>query len=186
MIINPVVYQDRKSSDIFSLNLDHRIVHLCGEINDDMAQCIIAQLLYLDSLNQDDIYLYINSPGGSVHAGLAIYDTMRHLQSDVCTVCVGIAASMAAVILSGGNNGKRAMLRHSEVMIHQPSGGMGGKASDMIIEAEHIARIKNVLIDILDENTAVFPEKLKEDIEKDFWMNADEALEYGIVDKILD
>ncbi len=185
MVINPVIFKDNKVSDIYSLNLDHRIVHLCGEIDDASSQCVVAQLLYLDSLDDSDIFLYINSPGGSVHAGLAIYDTMQHLRSSVITVCVGIAASMAAVILAGGCPGKRRILKHSEVMIHQPSGGMDGRAGDMIIEAEHIKRLKNVLTDILAEHSGTDRKQIETDIEKDFWMNAEEACSYGLVDEIL-
>ncbi len=187
MIINPTVYNGREASDIFSLNLKEKIIHLCGEINDEMAETVIAQLLYLNSqcTPGDEIQLYINSPGGSVSAGLAIYDTMQSISADVSTVCVGMAASMAAVILSGGARGRRRMLKHSEVMIHQPSGGVDGKATDMLIAADHIRRLKSELTNILAENCSQPIDKVAADIETDHWLTSAEAVEYGIVDDVI-
>ncbi|MCH5267739.1 MAG: ATP-dependent Clp protease proteolytic subunit [Lachnospiraceae bacterium] len=186
MVINPAVIDEMgKTSDIFSRNLDRRVVHLVGEVTDEMAASIIAQLLHLDAMSAEDIQLYINSPGGSVSAGMAIYDTMQLIKSDVATVCVGKAASMGAVLLSGGAKGKRSMLRHSEVMIHQPSGGMNGQATDIVITAEHIKKIKQMLNEILAENCGKDISELAEDTERDFWITAEEAVEYGITDKIL-
>ncbi len=186
MIINPIVYDENgRGSDIFSLNLSNRIVMLSGEITDETAATITSQLLYLDSLETTDISLYINSPGGSVTAGLAIYDTMRHLTSDVSTICQGSAASMAAVLLSGGTIGKRKILSHGEVMIHQPSGGSKGQASEILIAAEHMKRCKDVLTDILAENCMTDRERIEKDMDRDYWLNANEALDYGIVDDII-
>ena len=186
MVINPIVYDERgKGNDVFSSNLENRVVHLSGEVTDDTATSIVAQLLHLASISDDDIQLYINSPGGSVSAGLAIYDTMQYITPDVATVCIGRAASMGAVILSGGAPGKRAILPHSEVMIHQPSGGMDGKASDMLIAAEHIKDTKRILNEILSENCKKDYEQVEKDTELDHWMRPNEALAYGIVDHVL-
>ena len=186
MVINPIVYDERgKGNDVFSSNLENRVVHLSGEVTDDTATSIVAQLLHLASISDDDIQLYINSPGGSVSAGLAIYDTIQYITPDVATVCIGRAASMGAVILSGGAPGKRAILPHSEVMIHQPSGGMDGKASDMLIAAEHIKDTKRILNEILSENCNRDYEQVEKDTELDHWMRPDEALAYGIVDHVL-
>jgi ATP-dependent Clp protease protease subunit len=140
MLLNPIISNETGSKDLFSINLENRIVLLTGEIEDDMAASVISQLLYLDNTAQEKITMYINSPGGSVSAGLAIYDTMKLIKSPVSTVCVGHAASMGAVILSGGSKGQRLILPHAEVMIHQPSGGIEGQSSDMLIAAEHIRR----------------------------------------------
>ena len=185
MVINPIVYDNGRGSDVFSSNLNNRVIHLVGEITDESAASIVAQLLHLESMGDEDIQLYINSPGGSVSAGLAIYDTMQFIKPDVATVCIGKAASMGAVILSGGARGKRGILPHSEVMIHQPSGGMGGQASDMLIVADHIREIKTLLTDIISSNCDKTNEEVKDDMERDYWMNANEALEYGIVDAVL-
>lgn len=185
MVINPIVYDDNRGNDIFSKNLEGRIIHLVGQVNDEMAASITAQLLQLDSISNEDIYLYINSPGGSVSAGLAIYDTMQLVKSNVATVCLGRAASMGAVILSGGAKGKRAILPHGEVMIHQPSGGMEGQASEILIAADHIKQTKETLNDILATNCNKDIEKVRLDTDRDYWMNANQALDYGIVDKIL-
>lgn len=186
MVINPIVYDERgKGNDIFSSNLENRVVMLNGEIDDSMAASIVAQLLHLAAKGEEDIQLYINSPGGVVTAGLAIYDTMQFIKPDVATVCMGCAASMAAVILSGGAKGKRAALPHSEVMIHQPSGGAGGQASDIMIAAEHIKETKEVLSRIMSENCGKGYEQVVQDMERDHWMRAKEAQEYGIVDIIL-
>lgn len=187
MVINPVVFDEKgKGSDIFSSNLESRVIHLVGEVTDEMSASVVAQLLHLASLSDDDISLYINSPGGSVSAGLAIYDTMQFIKPDVSTVCLGRAASMGAVILSGGAKGKRVVLPHSEVMIHQPSGGMTGQASEMLIAAEHIKQTKEILNEILSENCGQDYDKVVQDTERDCWMRASEAVEYGVADYILD
>lgn len=186
MIINPIIYEENgRSKDIFSKNLQNRIVHLVGTINDEMAASIIAQILQLDSESHDDIYLYINSPGGSVSAGLAILDTMDYIKSDVVTVCVGCAASMGAVILSGGSKGKRCILPRSEVMIHQPSTGMEGQASDLLIVAEHIKETRKMLNEILAQNCNQPLERVEKDTDRDCWLRSKAAIEYGIVDRIL-
>jgi len=186
MVINPIVYdENNRGNDIFSKNLESRIVHLVGPVTDELAASITAQLLQLDSESNDDIFLYINSPGGSVSAGLAIYDTMKYLKSDVATVCLGHAASMGAVILSGGTKGKRCILPHAEVMIHQPSGGTEGQATEIQIAAEHILETKKTLNTILAENCGRKISQVEKDTERDRWMKADAALEYGIVDKML-
>ena len=185
MVINPIIYDTKgKGTDIFSSNLENRIVHLVGEVTDEMAASVIAQLLHLASLGEEDIHLYINSPGGSVSAGMAIYDTMQFIQPEVETVCVGKAASMGAVILSGGAKGKRVILPHSEVMIHQPSSGVAGQASEIVIAADHIKRTKQVLNELLAGNCGKTVEEVTTDTERDYWMSAAEALEYGIVDRM--
>ena len=186
MVINPVVFgENGKVGDIFSKNLENRVVHLVGEITDEMAASVVAQLLQLASESDEDIQLYINSPGGAVSAGLAIYDTMHHIKPAVATVCIGRAASMGAVILSGGEPGKRAILPHSEVMIHQPSGGMEGQATELVIAAEHIKNTKKMLSGILADNCGRDVSEVSKDTDRDFWMNAKDATEYGIVDVIL-
>lgn len=185
MVINPIIYDTKgKGTDIFSANLEDRIIHLVGEVTDEMAASIVAQLLHLASQGTEDIHLYINSPGGSVSAGMAIYDTMQFIQPEVATVCVGRAASMGAVILAGGAKGKRTILPHSEVMIHQPSSGVSGQASEIMIAAEHIKKTKSVLNQLLAENCGKQAEEVTKDTERDYWMSAVEALEYGIVDKL--
>lgn len=186
MVINPIVYDENgKGNDVFSCNLQSRVIHLVGEVNDEMSASIIAQLLHLASISNEDIQIYINSPGGSVSAGLAIYDTMQYIKPDVATICLGRAASMGALLLSGGTKGKRMILPHGEVMIHQPSGGMNGQASDLLIVAEHIKDTKQTLNTILSENCNRALDLVAQDTERDHWMNAEEALKYGIVDKIL-
>ncbi len=186
MVINPMIIDEKgRSWDIFSKNLENRVVHLVGEINDEMAAVVTAQLLHLASVGDEDIMLYINSPGGSVSAGLAIYDTMQYIKPDVSTICLGRAASMGAVILSGGTKGKRAILSHGEVMIHQPSGGMEGQAAEIIIAADHIRETKRVLNEILAENSGRKVSEVEKDTDRDYWMKASEALEYGIVDTVL-
>ena len=186
MTINPVVYDEKgKGSDVFSSNLESRVIHLVGTVTDEMAATVVAQLLYLESVSDEDIYLYINSPGGSVSAGMAIYDTMQYIKPDVSTVCLGRAASMGAVILSGGAKGKRMILPHGEVMIHQPSGGMEGQASELLIAAEHIKDTKKMLNEVLSENCNKPYEQVVNDTERDFWMRATEAVEYGVVDVVL-
>ncbi len=186
MILNPMVNDDSGRSDIFSINLENRIVLLTGEIEDEMASSIISQLLYLDSNSDEKIRLYINSPGGSVSAGLAIYDTMQSLKCPVSTICIGRAASMAAVILSGGAKGERLALRHSEIMIHQPSGGMNGQAEDILITAEHIKNIRTELNSILAENCGKSVKEMEKATDRDNWMNSDDAVSFGIVDRVLD
>ncbi len=186
MVINPIVLDEHgRSNDIFSRNLEERIVYLVGEVTDEMAASVVAQLLALASKGGEDIQLYINSPGGSVSAGLAIYDTMQHIRPDVATICMGRAASMGAVILSGGAPGKRYVLPHAEVMIHQPSGGMEGQASELEIAAEHIRETKKVLNEILAENCGKSLKQVVKDTDRDHWMRAAEAVEYGVADKIL-
>lgn len=174
-----------RSYDIFSRLLNERIVFLGDEVNSDTASLVIAQLLFLESEDPDkDIFLYINSPGGSVTAGMGIYDTMQYIKCDVSTICVGMAASMGAFLLSGGAKGKRMILPNAEVMIHQPSGGAQGQATEIQITAEWILRTKKNLAKILAENCNQPVEKVMEDTERDHWMSAEQALEYGLVDHI--
>ena len=176
-----------RSYDIYSRLLEDRIVFLSGEIDDTSANIVIAQLIYLESKDADkDICLYINSPGGSVTAGMGIYDTMNYIKCDVSTVCVGMAASMGAFLLSSGAKGKRFALRNSEVMIHQPLGGAQGQASDIEIVAKHIMRTKEKMIKILAENCGQSVEKVERDVDRDNYMSAEEALEYGLIDAIYD
>ena len=171
--------------DIYSRLLKDRIIILSGEITDESANSVVAQLLYLDSLNQDDISLYINSPGGAVTAGMAIYDTMNFVKSDVSTICLGMAASMAAFLLSSGAKEKRFCLPNSEVMIHQPLGGAQGQATEIKIAAEHILNLKEKLNKILSQNTGQDIKQIEHDTDRDNFMNAEEAKEYGIIDQIL-
>ena len=171
--------------DLYSRLLKDRIIFLSGEINDITANIVISELLYLDSLSNKDISLYINSPGGSITSGMAIYDTMNYIKSDVSTICIGMAASMAAFLLSSGKKGKRYALLNSEIMIHQPLGGVQGQATEIKIAAEHILKLKDKLNKILSANTGINIDKIKEDTERDNFMEAKEALDYGIVDKIL-
>ena len=166
-------------------NIKDRIIILNGEINDNTANIVVAELLYLDSLNSDDISLYINSPGGSITAGMAIYDTMNFVKSDVSTICIGMCASMAAFLLSSGKKGKRYTLPNGEVMIHQPLGGAQGQATEIKIAAERILKLKEKLNRILSENTKQDIKKIEQDTERDHFLDADEALEYGLIDKIL-
>ena len=173
-------------SDLYSRLLSSRIIILSGEVDDDMASSIVAQLLYLESQDPDkDIQIYINSPGGSVTAGLAIYDTMQHIKCDVSTICLGMAASMGAFLLSGGTHGKRFILPNAEVMIHQPSGGAKGQATEIQIVAENILRTKRRLNEILAENTGKSIEEVTYDTERDYYMTAEESVAYGIVDKVI-
>ena len=172
--------------DIYSRLLKDRIIIINGEINDSSSNSIVAQLLYLDSLNNDDISIYINSPGGVITSGMAIYDTMNFVKSDVSTICIGMAASMAAFILACGKKGKRYILPSSEVMIHQPLGGAQGQATDIKIQAERIIKLKNRLNKILACKTGKSLKQIEEDTDRDYYMTALEALDYGIVDKILD
>ncbi len=176
-----------RSYDIYSRLLEDRIVFLTGEVNDISADIVIAQLIYLEGKDPDkDISLYINSPGGSVTAGMGIYDTMNYIKCDVSTICVGMAASMGAFLLSSGAKGKRYTLPNSEIMIHQPLGGAQGQASDIAIQAEHILKIKQRMNRILADNTSQPLEKIEKDVDRDFYMSAEEALAYGLVDKIFD
>ena len=185
MIVDKEINGER-SYDIFSRLLKNRIILLTGEIDDNLSSSIIAQLLYLDSINHEDISLYINSPGGSVTAGLAIYDTMNFIKSDVSTICIGIAASMGAFLLSSGAKKKRYILPNGEVMIHQPLGGANGQATEIKIAAEHILKTRDKLNNILANNTNQSLSKIKKDTERDNYMDAKEAKEYGIVDKIIE
>ena len=174
-----------RSYDIFSRLLNERIVFLGDEVNSDTASLVIAQLLFLESEDPDkDISLYINSPGGSVTAGMGIYDTMQYIKCDVSTICVGMAASMGAFLLAGGAKGKRMILPNAEVMIHQPSGGAQGQATEIQITAEWILRTKKNLAKNLAENCNQPFEKVMADTERDYWMSAEQALEYGLVDHI--
>ncbi|MFI3167867.1 MAG: ATP-dependent Clp endopeptidase proteolytic subunit ClpP [Bacillota bacterium] len=176
-----------RSYDIYSRLLEDRIVFITGEINDISANIVIAQLLYLEAKDPaKDISLYINSPGGSVSAGLAIYDTMNYIKCDVQTICVGIAASMGAFLLSSGKKGKRFALPNGEVMIHQPLGGAQGQASDIAIQANHILRTKKKLNEILCKNTGKSMKQMEIDTDRDFYMSSSEAVEYGIIDKIFE
>ncbi|MBE6147262.1 MAG: ATP-dependent Clp protease proteolytic subunit [Firmicutes bacterium] len=175
-----------RSYDIYSRLLKNRIIILSGEIDDNLANCVVAQLLYLDSLNHDDISIYINSPGGSITSGMAIYDTMNFIQSDVSTICIGMAASMAAFLLSCGKKEKRFILPNAEVMIHQPLGGAQGQATEIKIAAERILKLRDKLNRMLAQNTNQNLEKIEHDTERDNFMDSREALEYGIVDKIID
>ena len=175
-----------RSYDIFSRLLNDRIVMLNDEVNDTTAGLIVAQLLYLEAQDPDkDIQFYINSPGGSVTAGMAIYDTMQYIKCDVSTICVGMAASMGAFLLSAGAKGKRIALPNAEIMIHQPSAGTKGKVSDMEIDLEHVLRLKRHLNEMLAENTGRSVEEVSRDTDRDHWMTAEEAREYGIIDKVI-
>ena len=175
-----------RSYDIFSRLLKDRIILLSGEIDDECANSVIAQLLYLDSLNNEEISLYINSPGGSVTSGMAIYDTMNFVKSDVSTICLGMAASMGAFLLSSGKKGKRYALPNSEIMIHQPLGGAKGQATEIKIAAEQILKTKEKLNKILSENTGQDLKKVEQDTERDHFLDANEALDYGLIDKIVE
>ncbi len=174
-----------RAYDIYSRLLEDRIVFITGEINDALANTVVAQLIYLEAKDSTkDISLYINSPGGSVTAGMAIYDTMNYIKCDVSTICIGMAASMGAFLLSSGAKGKRYVLPNSEVMIHQPLGGASGQATEIQIIANHIQKTKEKLTKILSKNSGQPFEKVLADCERDNYMSAEEALEYGLVDKI--
>ncbi len=176
-----------RSYDIFSRLLNDRIVFLAGEVNDVSANLVVAQLLYLEASDPDkDISLYINSPGGSITSGMAIYDTMRYIKCDVSTICIGMAASMGAFLLSSGTKGKRFALPNSEIMIHQPLGGFQGQATDIQIHADHIMRIKKRMNEILAQNTGKALEEIERDTERDNFMTAASAFEYGIIDKVIE
>lgn len=190
MLIPMVVDQTNtgeRSYDIYSRLLEDRIIFLTGEIDDNVANIIVAQLIFLEGKNPDkDIFLYINSPGGSVSAGLAIYDTIQYIKCNVQTICIGLAASMGAFLLASGTKGKRYALPNSEVMIHQPLGGAQGQASDIQIQANHIQKIKEKINKILSERTGKALSKIEKDTDRDFFMSAEEAKDYGIIDGIFD
>lgn len=175
-----------RAYDLYSRILEDRIILLSGEIDDNLSNIVVAELLYLDSINHNDINIYINSNGGSITSGMAIYDTMNFIKSDVSTICVGMAASMAAFLLSSGKKGKRYSLKNAEVMIHQPLGGAQGQATEIKIAAERILRIKDKMNKILARNTNKDVKEIEKDTERDYFMTSDEALSYGIIDKILD
>ena len=174
-----------RAYDIYSRLLKDRIIMLSGEIDDSLSNIVISELLYLDSLNNDPISIYINSPGGSITSGMAIYDTMNFIKSKVSTVCIGIAASMAAFLLSSGEKGMRYALPNSEVMIHQPLGGSQGQATEIKIAAERILKLKKKLNTILSHNTNQDIKKIENDTERDYFMSSNEALKYGLIDKII-
>lgn len=188
--INPTIIEERQLNvaqmDVFSRLMMDRVIFLGTEVNDYTANVIQAQMLYLDSSDPGkDISIYINSPGGSVYAGLGIYDTMQYVSSDVSTLCTGMAASMAAVLLVSGEKGKRFALRHSRVMIHQPMGGAQGQASDIEITAREIKKLKDELYNIIAEHSGQPFEKVERDSDRDYWMTSQEALDYGMIDRIL-
>ena len=186
MVVEQTGHGER-SFDIYSRLLNDRIIFLADEVNDATASLVVAQLLYLEAQDPDkDIDLYINSPGGSISAGMAIYDTMNFIKCDVSTICIGMAASMGAFLLSAGAKGKRIALPNSEIMIHQPLGGMQGQASDIKIHADHIIRIKEKMNRILSENTGKSYEQVCLDTDRDNYLTANQALEYGIIDKVID
>ena len=175
-----------RSYDIFSRLLKDRIIFLDGEIRDDMADLVIAQLIFLESENpKKDINLYINSPGGSVTAGLAIYDTMQYIKCDVNTICIGQACSMASILLAAGTAGKRSVLPHCRVMIHQPYGGVEGQASDIIVGSKELQRLKKLSVDILAEHTGKSIDEIASVIERDYYMDPDEAVAFGIADRVM-
>jgi ATP-dependent Clp protease, proteolytic subunit ClpP len=190
MSLVPIVVEQtnrgERSYDIFSRLLKDRIVFLGEEVNDASAGLVVAQLLFLEAEDPDkDIFLYINSPGGSISSGFAIYDTMQYIKPDVCTMCVGLAASMGAFLLAAGAKGKRLALPNAEIMIHQPSGGTQGQATDIAIQAERIIRMKKKLNGILSERTGQPLEKIERDVERDYFMTSEEARAYGLVDKVI-
>ncbi|MFA7254433.1 MAG: ATP-dependent Clp endopeptidase proteolytic subunit ClpP [Patescibacteria group bacterium] len=178
--------QGERAYDIYSRLLKDRIVFLGGQINDDVANLVVAQLLFLEAEDtKKDIQMYINSPGGSVYAGMAIYDTMKYVKPQVSTICVGMAASMAAFLLAGGEKSKRFSLPNSRILIHQPMGGTEGQASDIKIQAEEILKIRDEMNKILAGNTGQPLEKIAQDTDRDFYMRASEAVKYGIIDKVI-
>ncbi len=190
MPLIPVVVEQsgnvERAYDIYSRLLKDGIIFLGSAIDDSVANVIVAQLLFLEAEDPDkDISIYINSPGGVISSGMAIYDTMKFIKNDIVTICIGQAASMGALLLTGGTKGKRFILSNSRVLIHQPLGGAQGQATDIIIQAEEIKRIKDMTIDILAGNTGQTKKKIGADIERDYIMNAEEAVKYGIVDKVI-
>lgn len=189
--ISPTIIEERKLNvaqmDVFSRLMMDRIIFLGTQVDDYTANVIQAQLLYLDSADPGkDVSIYVNSPGGSVYAGLGIYDTMQYIQSDVSTICTGMAASMAAVLLVAGQKGKRFALKHSRVMIHQPMGGIQGQASDIEITSREILKLKKELYTIISEHSGQSYDKVYADSDRDYWMTSDEALKYGMIDKVLE
>jgi ATP-dependent Clp protease, protease subunit len=190
MSLVPIVVEQtnrgERSYDIYSRLLKDRIIMLSDQVNDVTASLVVAQLLFLESEDPDkDIFLYINSPGGSITSGMAIYDTMQYIKPDVSTICIGMAASMGAFLLAAGAKGKRFALPNSEIMIHQPLGGFQGQATDIDIHAKRILRMKDTLNQILSERTGQPLEKIKRDVERDYFMEAQEAKEYGLIDKVI-
>ena len=190
MALVPVVVEQtsrgERSYDIYSRLLNDRIIFLADEVNDTTASLVVAQMLYLEAQDPDkDIYFYINSPGGSISAGMSIYDTMNYIKCDVSTICIGMAASMGAFLLSSGAKGKRFALPNSEIMIHQPLGGMQGQASDIKIHADHILRIRDKLNKLLAEQTGKPLKTIEKDTERDNFMSAEEAEKYGLIDKVI-
>ncbi len=191
MALVPMVVEQtsrgERSYDIYSRLLNDRIIFLADEVNDTTASLVVAQMLYLEAQDPDkDVYFYINSPGGSITAGMAIYDTMNYIKCDVSTICIGMAASMGAFLLSSGAKGKRFALPNSEIMIHQPLGGMQGQATDIKIHADRILKIKDKLNRLLSEQTGKPLETVEKDTERDNFMTAKEACEYGLIDKVID
>ena len=189
MILIPTIIEKssngERAYDLYSRLLEDRIILLSGEIEDHLANVIVAELLYLDSINQQDIQLYINSNGGSITAGMAIYDTMNYIRSDVKTICVGLAASMGAFLLASGKKGKRFALPNAEILIHQPLGGASGQASEIKIIADHILRTREKLNHILSSNTGQTLDRIEKDTDRDYYMTSTDALSYGIIDQIL-
>ena len=189
LYLNPTIIEERKLNvaqmDVFSRLMMDRILWLNTEVDADVMNILNSQMLYLDSISNDDISLYINSPGGSVVAGLSTYDIMNYINSDVATYCMGMSASMGAVLLSSGAKGKRYSLPHGEILIHQPLGGAQGQASDILIAAEQIRKCKDTLYGILSQNTGKSVEEITKDADRDFWMTPDESKEYGIIDEII-
>jgi ATP-dependent Clp protease protease subunit len=172
--------------DVYSRLMMDRIIFLGYPINDEIANIVTAQLLFLDSTDRNrDINMYINSPGGSVYAGLGVYDTMQYVSPDIATICIGVAASMACVLLGAGTNGKRAALRHSRIMMHQPSGAIGGQASDIEITVNEIRKLKRELYDVVNLHTGKSVEQIEKDFDRDNWMTAEEAKQYGLIDEVL-
>lgn len=189
MVLIPTVvektFEGERSYDLYSRLLQDRIVFISGEINDEKANIIVSELLYLDAISHEEICVYINSPGGSITAGMAIYDTFNYIKSDVKTICVGMAASMGAFLLASGTKGKRYGLKNSEIMIHEPLGGASGQATEIKIAAERIIKIKKKLNNILASLTNNSINKINKDTERDYYMDANEALEYGLIDHII-
>jgi ATP-dependent Clp protease protease subunit len=190
MALVPIVVEQtnrgERSYDIYSRLLNDRIVFITGEVEDHMANLIVAQLLYLEAMDPaKDIALYINSPGGSISAGMAIYDTMQYIKCDVSTMCIGMAASMGSFLLAAGAKGKRKALSNSEILIHQPSGGTRGQATDIAIQAEHIIKIKKNMNEILAKMTGQPLERIERDVERDYYMSSEEARQYGLIDEVL-
>ena len=189
MNLVPVViekeYNGERSYDIYSRLLKDRIVFITGEIDDNLVNNVIAELLYLDSINHEDISIYINSPGGSVSSGLAIYDTMQFVSSNISTICVGIAASMGAFLLSSGETGKRYALPNADIMIHQPLGGAKGQATDIQIASERIVTLRKRLNKILAKNTGQTLKKIEREMDRDYYLDAKSALQYGLIDKVI-